>query len=416
MFGIKTKIIKRIEDRLTLQGQLLSKPGFLESKLLHILIKKKLQEELKFVNLQSPIAKKSNPFAATLIKNTSAFMPNNLGNWSIKQPHTVTAKVELELIRWLKKNYHASANIAGHFSSGSTEGNIYAAWLGRNYLQKKLKFNDTNKIALLKSSLAHYSLDKAADLIGVRLFEAAINEESFSLDLPSLKSQLEKLYQAGKRGFLLPLTLGYTVTGTDDDYLKVSELATEFELNHSGSACFLWLDAAFSGLSKIYTEKNFRPFQANNIQLISADFHKFLAVPYPASFLLYRQSLLKYIQKPIPYIDQLDTTLLGSRPGIGVLASWITLLKLEEQEIKQKIDKALKIKGDFLQSVKLKNEKIRIINNKNSLQACLVLRNKKTPISIEQNNHLIITKYSLLTAGRKKTFYIAKLYFLNFLF
>lgn len=408
MFGIKTKIINHFKKNLE-NLSLNSVVSPVEKLAWSKLISQELKRESKQIDLQQPIARQSNPIAAGILRTTANYMPNNLGNWSIKKPQTLTAKAELNLIKLFRKYYQCN-NIIGHFSSGSTEGNIYASWLGRNYLKQRFKLS-CNQIILIKSDLAHYSIDKAADLVGVDLIRTSIDQQEFNLDLLYLQKQITKLYQKGYRGFLLPLTLGYTVTGTDDDYLAVCQFATKFMQKHKNCHFFIWLDAAFSGISKIFTEVNFKPFQHPLIQLISTDFHKFLAIPYPAALLMYRQTLLQYIQKDIPYIDQLDTTLLGSRPGINVLSSWLTLKGFGEKGIKNKIKKALEEKENFLQKLSVRNLDIKIINNKNSLQACLVNQNRNNDYMLNRKLKLKKINYKLLIGKNVKIMKMYKLYF-----
>lgn len=412
MFGIKTKIIKRLNSRFTGLGFNEKKISLLESHALNLLAKKELNDDLRFIDLQSPIFKKTNPFAEKIVKTTAAFMPNNLGNWSIKKPYSLTTKLELKLINFIKKKYSCNQEIVGHFGSGSTEGNIYAAWIGRKYLSKKLATKNTDKIAIIKSCLAHYSINKAADIVGVELFETSIKEQEFNLDEDELIIKIENLYRSGVRGFMIPITLGYTVSGTDDDFQKINKLISQFEKKHKDCAFFMWIDAAFSGISKIFITKNFHPFKEKNIQLVTSDFHKFLAVPYPASIMLYRKNLIKLIEKNIPYIDQMDTTLLGSRPGISVLATWLSLVNLSENKIKKELNKSIDQKNKYLRTIESENLNVQVVSNNTSNQACLISKGQSSTKILEDKFQLKSINYNLLFKNRKKTIKLYKLYFL----
>ena len=411
MFGIKTKIIRNLEKKFEASALKQKTPTIIEQILLSLLIKNKLKADAQVIDIQGPLAKHVNSIAFSTIRNTANYMPNNLGNWSIKKGHSFTSKIEHQLIEAIKQYYHCGQEIAGHFGSGSTEGNIYATWIGRNYLMQELSLKNLKKIILIKSCLAHYSIDKAANITGVNLVEASIDKRQFNLDPKELIKQIDNLYKQGFRGFLIPLTLGYTITGTDDDYENIAQIIEQYEKIHTDCKFFLWLDAAFAGISKIYTEKIFTPLKHKNIKLITADFHKFLAVPYPASFMLYRKNLLKLIEKEIPYIGQSDTTLLGSRPGINVLVTWMTLLNLGKQKILRSINQALQKKENFLLKIAADNLDIQIINNKNSLHACIVTTSTIAEKKLKFKYQLKPIEQRLIFRKKSMNTKIYKLYF-----
>lgn len=410
MFGIKTKILNNLKKHLEVVdiNKSISK---IEKIALIFLIKKELKRESSFVDIQQPINKKTNRFASKIIKQTSDYMPNNLGNWSIKKPQTLTTTLELNVIDLIKKQYFAKKNIIGHFSSGTTEGNIYATWIARNYLREKLNLSDCKKLILIKSSLAHYSIDKSADIAGLKVFETSIDETEFNINLDELKNNIKNLYKKGFKGFIIPITIGYTITGTEDDYIGIAKICNNFEKLNPDSKFFLWIDAAYSGIIKSYIDPEFKPFANKKIQLISTDLHKSLAIPYPASMLLYKKELLNYIKKPIPYIDQLDTTLLGSRPGIIALASWFTLINLSKKEIKNHFKNAINYKNKYLKRFVKDKVNLKIINNKSSLQACLVSKDKKTDRFLNKKYRLKGIDYKLMCNKKIKIFKLYKLYF-----
>ena len=410
MFGIKTKAINHFKKMFKVDN-LRNKPiSFIEEKILIKLAQNELKNELKFINLQSPVAKKTNLFAARIIRATADYMPNNLGNWSIKKPYTFTGKIELNLVELIKKYYMCPKNVIGHFGSGATEGNIYASWIGRNFLIKKLSLKNSEKIVLIKSCLAHYSIDKAADITNIKLKIASIDEKNFKIDLDELKKQVKNLYDDKYRGFLIPLTVGYTLTGTEDDYEKICIFINKFEKDHKDCAFFLWIDCAFSGISKILTNKTFRPFSNNKIKLFTTDFHKVLAIPYSSNIILYRNEMIKYIKKDIPYIDQYDTTLLGSRSGTNVLAAWHSLTNINNKKIKRSVKEAFDKKNTFLKNISKKYKKIKIINNQESFQACLLSNNNKESIMMD-GYKLEKIEQNLLIKGKVKKIALYKLYF-----
>lgn len=408
MFGIKTKINAYLEQHLLVNSINQYKKIFIIQKALTILIKKKLTNTFSSNPTQIPVIPRVNSVAKAFTNATAAFMPNNLGNWSIKTPHSISTHLEKEAIAYIKNNYHCSDDVAGHFGSGSTEANIYATWLGKKFLQEKNKSQDLQKIVMLKSSLAHYSLIKAASINEVKIEEIAIKKPEYTIDEQVLLTHLQNLYENQIRGFLLPLTLGYTTFGTEDDYQKICEVIREFRKKHQDCFFFIWLDAAFNGSIKLYLEKDFKPFAQREIQLITIDFHKTMAIPYPSNVILYRKNLLKLIEQPIPYIDQKDTTLLGSRPGNTIISTWMTFLLFGENYITKQFRFAIQKKNQFMKKLQQKDPTLELVSGKNSLQMAIILK-KKHARSISkqfQKNNIPI-----LYQGKRERLSVAKFYF-----
>jgi histidine decarboxylase len=319
----------------------------------------------------------------------------------------MSTQLEEEIITYIKNKYDCRDEVAGHFGSGSTEANIYATWMGKRFLQEKIHDQNLKKIILLKSSLAHYSLVKAASINEIKIEEIAIKKPEYIIDEEELALHLHKLYNQGIRGFLLPLTLGYTTFGTEDDYKKICALTKSFRKKHPDSFFFIWLDAAFNGVIKIYLEKNFQPFAQKEIQLITSDFHKTMGTPYPSNVILYRKNLLKLIEQPIPYIDQKDTTLLGSRPGNPIISTWMTMLLLGENSITKQLSLAIEKKNEFMKKLKEKDPTVELISGKNSFQMAVVLKKKSDPLYKNFQKNTI----PILYQGKKEAVTIAKFYF-----
>jgi len=411
MFHIKTKIINKYHQYLKHLSNPIKPLNWLENLILLNSFRQQLKAETNYHNLSLPIADQTNKYASLTTRLLANFMPNNLGNWSIKKPYSLSTQLEKEVVEMVKNYYHADNKTGGHFTSGSTEGNIYATWIGRNYLLKKLKLKSTEKICLLQNDLAHYSISKAANLNNVVSQKIAINDQSWNIDLDFLVKTIKQLYQAGYRGFLLPLTIGYTVTGTEDEVMKICSIIKKFKAKHPAAEFFVWLDAAFSGMSKAFLSQNFAPFTNQAVQLITTDFHKLLAVPYSTGLVLYKKNLLNFIKSDIPYIDQLDTTLLGSRSGINVIATWMTLKNLNKKSMRNVFVQAIKKKKHFLNKISAEQLKIKIIDHPATVQACLICQDTKAIKLIKEKYDLSIINYKILFPSGWQSLKMVKLYF-----
>lgn len=413
MLGLKTKIKNHFNNLLKISVAPKNNLSLLDNLIILLLVRNQLNLETKQIDLQQPLAKKTSFYASLSTRLLASFMPNNLGNWIKYQTHSINTQLEKQTIQIFKNYYQANKEISGYLSSGSTEGNIYAAWLGRNFLQQKIK-SENEKICLLKSSLAHYSIDKAADLVNIEVKELAINKKEWNIDPDYLKKVLEESYKNNYRGFLLPITLGYTATGTEDKIEEICQIIDNFKKNHPKTFFFVWLDAAFNGVSKIFTENKFKPFENKHVQLITTDLHKLLRNPYNSGVILYRSNLDQYISRKIPYIENLlDTTLLGSRSGNLAIISWFNLINLNKNKLIRLFSKANQEKESLIKEIiKAKGINVEVINNPRSIQACLVHQNKQSVEIIKKKFKLDSFDYQILFPSGKKKLQLSKLFFL----
>jgi len=341
------------------------------------------------------------------------YNPNNLGNWSIKglEPNQETATIERELICQMVDLYHGDKkNLEGYVTSGGTEGNIFSAWVGRKFLEGKgIK---KEKIYLIKTSLTHYSIEKAADIVGVKTFITSLNEGTWGMDVGDFEKSVKDLIKKGYKGFLVSLTLGYTVTGTFDPLEAICHEISKLRKRHKGVEFFVWVDAALNGLIEPFLNDKFRPFTLSEIQTFLVDFHKFGFTPIPAGIILYRKELRQLIEKPIDYLNEKDNTLLGSRSGVAPVACWIIINYLGKLRFKSLILKKKKVMKTFIK--KFSNEKnIKLVSYPNSLSLALVIKNKKLAHERLINKyglHFIATKIKF--ENNTKDLLMAKVFFL----
>lgn len=363
-------------------------------------IEKDLKEEEKNNNLTlSGLLEKPHPLVLKIFNRFLKYNPNNLGNWTNGKNLTGTKKIESELIKMLVDLYKADKkNIEGYITSGGTEGNIFSCWIGREYLKNKIK---KGKICLLITSLTHYSVRKAGEICEIPYFLVSLNKQ-FSIDKNDFIERVEKLYRNGFRGFLVCLTFGYTITGTNDNIEEIDKMIKQINIKNKDIEFFVWVDGAINGWIRPFLDQNFSPFKYKSVKIFFSDFHKFGMMPYPAGFILYRKELRKLIEKEIPYLEEKDNTLLGSRQGVVSLAFWYLIQKLGINGFKNIYRKLLEKRNKFLKE-KLKNYKnigdelsliIAIIKNNRKL-----INGRKTKIKIlinkKEKKHVFYTFYFL---------------------
>lgn len=340
-------------------------------------LENELKEHKKYANLANLITYPEETTVGVW-KRLLTYNPNNLGNWSILNHANNelfgTRIFEREVISKMIDLYHGDKKtLEGYITSGGTEANIFSAWLGRNHLKaKRLK-----KICLIKTSLTHYSIEKAADIIDVPAFITPLNNKNWGMDVRGLDETVDKLHRKEFNGFLLPLTLGYTLTGTIDPYEEICQKIKKIKRKLKNIDFFVWIDAALNGLIEPFLNKRFSPFSCSDIQIILTDFHKFGFVPYPAGVVLYRKNLRKSVEKSIDYLKEKDNTVLGSRSGIPAVVCWVAIHSLGARGYKKIIDRCLTHKKTFLEQTNNFHD-LRVVTHPRSVNGGIILKSSAT--------------------------------------
>ena len=230
---------------------------------------------------------------------------------------------------------HDSTAALGVFCSGGTLANITALWAARNSLlagengetvreigiSAALQQRGLRGLAVLVSRLGHYSLAKAADLLGIGR-AALIAVDTDSRDRISSKALLAHIRQlrARKVGIVAIVGIaGSTETGSVDSLVELADIA-------AGEGCHLHVDAAWGGPTLFSTRHRHLLRGIECADTVALDAHKQLYVPMGAGLLLCRTAtMLEDIEQRADYIvragsrDQGKFTLDGSRPGMALL-------------------------------------------------------------------------------------------------
>lgn len=234
--------------------------------------------------------------------------------------------------RWL----HHSERRLGAFCSGGTVANITALWaarnrafgpdgdfpgIGRGGVFSAMRHYECEGAAVLVSERGHYSLSKAADVLGIgRDQMVAVETDGYNRIRPeALVATLKRLQQQRIRPFALVGIAGTTETGNIDPLDGLADIAAEHGIHFH-------VDAAWGGPT-LFSER-YRPRLAGieRADSVTIDAHKQLYVPMGAGMVLFREpSALGSIEHHAQYIirqgsrDLGSTTLEGSRPGMAML-------------------------------------------------------------------------------------------------
>lgn len=231
---------------------------------------------------------------------------------------------------------HDSRHALGAFCSGGTIANITALWVARNRLfapqadfrgiaqeglARALKYRGADGIAVLVSERGHYSLGKAADLLGMGRDDLVKvkTDDCNRIDLIALKEECRRLRDLN----ILPLALvgiaGTTETGNVDPLEEMADVAQEL-------GCHFHVDAAWGGPT-LFSDRHRHLLRGiERADSVTIDGHKQLYVPMGAGMVVFKDpTALTAIEHHANYIlrhgskDLGSHTLEGSRPGKAML-------------------------------------------------------------------------------------------------
>lgn len=234
--------------------------------------------------------------------------------------------------RWM----HSANHSLGAFCSGGTIANITALWVARNNalkaqdsfkgvekegLFKAMKHYDYEGLAILVSERGHYSLKKAADVLGIGqeglVSVKTDNDNRICTD--DLRLKIKQLKQNKIKPFAVIGVAGTTETGNIDPLRDIAEVCAE-------SDCHFHVDAAWGGATLM--SNNYRHL-LDGIELadsVTIDAHKQLYIPMGAGMVLFKKpDAMTAIEHHAQYIlrkgskDLGSHTLEGSRSGMAML-------------------------------------------------------------------------------------------------
>jgi len=234
--------------------------------------------------------------------------------------------------RWIHDSRHA----LGAFCSGGTIANVTALWVARNRLfaadgsfqgiareglVRALKYQGWDGVAILVSKRGHYSLGKAADLLGIGRDNLVLVEtdDRNRIDLDLLRRECRRLQEENIHPLALVGIAGTTETGNIDPLPAMADLAAEL-------GCHFHVDAAWGGPTLFSSRHRQLLDGIERADSVTIDAHKQLYVPMGAGMVVFKDpTALSAIEHHAAYIlrhgskDLGSHTLEGSRPGKAML-------------------------------------------------------------------------------------------------
>lgn len=232
------------------------------------------------------------------------------------------AEMEIDSIKWMSDIFgYDSKRSGGNITTGGTTANIEALWVARQKAYKDQGVNErknTEPLYVLVSKYRHYSIDKACNMLGLRLVTIP-DDGNFKIDVEALSTRANAIYKAGGKIAAIIGIAGETETGMVEDLTKIADVAKKY-------GAFFHVDAAYGGPYVLSTEKE--RFQGINLaDSITIDPHKMLYTPYAAGCVVFKEEedhLLISKVHETRYLRAVVARVEGSMGSAGVIATWAT--------------------------------------------------------------------------------------------
>lgn len=234
--------------------------------------------------------------------------------------------------RWM----HSAEHSLGAMCSGGTVANLTALWVARNRLLRPqgefqgiaadglaagLAHYNYQKLTVMVSERGHYSLSKAADVLGIgrRNLVAVATDSHNRIRIDALREACAKVAAEGGKVMAIVGVAGTTETGHIDDLVGLADVASEI-------GAHFHVDAAWGGATLLSNTHRQLLQGIERADSVTIDAHKQMYVPMGAGMVLFRDpAMVRAIEHHAEYIirhgskDLGAHTLEGSRPGMAMM-------------------------------------------------------------------------------------------------
>lgn len=253
------------------------------------------------------------------------FMETNLGNPGL---YPGTAQLERDVIGMLldilKLDPHdtRNTNAGGQMVSGGTEANITALWLARNLTGKK-------EIVLPESG--HFSLFKAANLLGMRTRIVPLDDR-FRMDLDIMGEMV-----SDDTAVIVGIA-GTTELGQVDPIKEIGAVADDLSIPFH-------VDAAFGGFVLPFLKDFTLPFdfRCPGVTSMGVDPHKMGLATVPSGILLLRdRDVQKTIGVSSPYLTtERNMSLSGTRNSASIAATYAVMRSMGHEGYERVVERCM---------------------------------------------------------------------------
>jgi len=238
--------------------------------------------------------------------------------------------------RFYKTWMHSAEHSLGALCSGGTIANITALWVARNTalpaneefagvgaegIAAGLQHYGYNRLTILVSERGHYSLSKAADVLGIgrKNLVPIATDENNRIDIKKLEATCKTIQETGGKIMAIVGIAGTTETGHIDPLNEIADIAEQV-------GAHFHVDAAWGGATLLSSEYRRLMHGIERADSVTIDAHKQMYVPMGAGMVLFKAPhSANSIEHHAEYVirrgskDLGSHTLEGSRPGMAML-------------------------------------------------------------------------------------------------
>ncbi len=266
--------------------------------------------------------------------------------------------IEEQVIGWLCQLAGLPPTASGTFTAGGTQSNYFGLLLARDHFitaqwnwpvrQKGLP-PEANKLRILCSEIAHFSVEKSAVQLGLGA-EAVVKvpvDERYRMRAEALMETLAQLKADGLAPFAVVATEGTTDFGSFDPLEAIAQAATEHGL-------WLHVDAAYGGALLLSERERGKLAAMGRADSVTIDFHKAFFQPISCgAFLLSDDKRFDLIRLHADYLnpesyeqagipDLVRRSLLTTR-RFDALKLWVSLQMIGREKFGQMVERLIEL-------------------------------------------------------------------------
>ncbi len=210
-----------------------------------------------------------------------AHLNNGMGVYEVGMAGNAMEKIIIEKLASL---FNLPSGAGGFITSGGSLGNLTAVLTAKAHYLNKNPNVSLDKLSILVSEEAHYSIERALAIIGIpaqNLIKIPVNSR-FQMRTDLLEDYYESACNEGKIVFCIVGCSCSTSTGAFDDLTSIASFAKQRDI-------WFHVDAAHGG-SVIFSERyNYLLQGIEAADSIIMDFHKMMSVPSLSTAVIFGQ-------------------------------------------------------------------------------------------------------------------------------